>query len=73
MNVPVSGDVGAVLASARGTRAAYKLTGRELYVRATITSTRAADNPAFEGQLKQAWTQPVGWEGRVGRPAPRDR
>lgn len=57
-----STDIGAVLATTAGTRAAYRLKGDELYVRATITSSRPAMNPSFDGQRKQAWTQPVGWE-----------
>jgi hypothetical protein len=30
-----------------------------------VTSDQPAVNPSFEGQMKQAWTQPVGWEGKV--------
>ena len=60
-----SSDVGKVLATVKGTTAVYRLTGRELYVRATVTSSKPADNPAFKGQLKQAWTQPVGWKKHV--------
>ncbi len=60
-----SSDVGAVLARVEGLRAGYTLTGDELYVRATITSSAPAGNPSFDGQRKQAWTQPVGWEERI--------
>ena len=60
-----SDDVGKVLATAEGTAAAYHLTGEELYVRAVVTSDRAPENPSFEGQKAQAWTQPVGWEDLV--------
>ncbi|MCH7871591.1 MAG: hypothetical protein IID33_07805 [Planctomycetes bacterium] len=60
-----SSDVGKVLATVKGTTAVYRLTGRELYVRATVTSSKPADNPAFTGQFKQAWTQPVGWKKHV--------
>ena len=66
-----SSDVGEVLATVKGTTAVYRLTGNELYVRATITSTKPADNPAFDGQHKQAWTQPVGWKNRVAEEQPR--
>jgi hypothetical protein len=57
-----SDDVGRVLATARGPSAHYKLTGKEYYVRAVITSNKPPVNPALEDQHKQAWTQPVGWE-----------
>jgi hypothetical protein len=59
-------DVGVVFATVEGRRASYKLTGRELYVRAVVTSDRAPASPSVKGQKRQAWTQPVGWEGRVG-------
>ncbi len=61
-----SADVGKVLATVTGLKAAYKLTGQELYVRAVVTSSRAPANPnngpGFENQRQQLWTQPVGWE-----------
>jgi hypothetical protein len=63
-----SSNVGKVLLTVRGTRAAYELTGNELYVRATIAASRPPDDPAYEGQLGQTWTQPVGCEQHV-RPA----
>lgn len=64
--VVYSKDVGKVLASVEGTRATYRLTGRELYVRAAIRSTQRMPNPPKgEGQFQEAWTQPVGWEKRV--------
>ena len=43
----------------------YRLKGDELYVRAVVTSTELPDNPVFENQKQQAWTQPVGWEERL--------
>ncbi|MCE9607281.1 MAG: hypothetical protein K8U03_20540 [Planctomycetia bacterium] len=57
-----SDEIGKVLATATGPKARYVFTGQELYVRAVVTSSQAADDPSFEGQRKQAWTQPVGWE-----------
>jgi hypothetical protein len=60
-----SPDVGAVLKSVAGRKARYKLRGDELFVRATITSDQAAENPSYKGQLQKAWTQPVGWERHV--------
>jgi hypothetical protein len=57
-----SDDVGKTFATAEGTEVTYKLTGKELYVRAVITSSQKAVNPSYEGQLQMAWTQPVGWK-----------
>lgn len=54
-----SDDVGRVFATVTGTTARYELTGKELYVRAVVTSSQAPINPSFEGQHQQAWTQPV--------------
>lgn len=66
-----SDDVGVVLATVEGHRAAYTLKGDELYVRGVVTSSEKPANPSFEGQKSQAWTQPVGWErhlsGTTGR------
>ena len=56
-----SSDVGKVLQTTKGTSATYQLTGQELYVRAVVTSSAEPDDPSFENQKKQAWTQPVGW------------
>jgi hypothetical protein len=61
-----SADVGQVLATASGAAPSYKLTGTELYVRAVVTSAKPHPNPAFKGQREQAWTQPVGWQERLG-------
>ena len=58
-----SDDVGKVLATVEGTKATYRLTGEELYVRAVVTSYLPPENPSFPDQKAQAWTQPVGWEG----------
>lgn len=63
---PKAGEVGAVFAKVEGTKAVYKLTGDELYVRARVTSSVAPDSPSFKGQKRQAWTQPVGWEKWLG-------
>jgi hypothetical protein len=62
-----SDDVGRVLSTHSGIAARYQLTGKEYYVRAVITSSAPPANPALEGQRKQAWTQPVGWEKWVAR------
>jgi hypothetical protein len=60
-----SGEVGKVLATVKGAKPSYQLTGQELYVRATVTSSKPARDPVFKGQHQQAWVQPVGWEGHV--------
>ncbi|MBI5774935.1 MAG: hypothetical protein HZA89_14490 [Verrucomicrobia bacterium] len=52
-------DIGAVLAEVKGATASYTLKGDELYVRATIVSTKPKENPYREGEFEQAWTQPV--------------
>ena len=53
--------VGEVLTTVKGRFAIYDLGGDELYGRACITSSRDHQNPSFEGQKAQAWTQPIGW------------
>jgi hypothetical protein len=55
-------EVGEVLALVTGTRAVYRLTGEELYVRAVVESSRPPERPVYEGQREEAWTQPFGWE-----------
>ncbi len=54
-----SDDIGAVLAEVRGPQAAYELHGDELYVRATITSTKPKANPVVKGETERAWVQPL--------------
>jgi len=60
-----SHDVGVVLATSKDLKPEYQLTGKELYVRAVVTSSKAPADPAFENQKQQAWTQPVGWEDQL--------
>jgi len=57
-----SNDVGKVFATIKGLNPSYKLTGKELYVRAVVTSSKSHSNPSYKGQLQQAWTQPSGWQ-----------
>jgi predicted metal-dependent phosphoesterase TrpH len=57
-----SDAIGKVLATQDGLTVRYQLTGKELYVRAVITSSKPPVDPAWEEQRQQAWTQPVGWE-----------
>ncbi len=60
-----SSDVGKTFATIEGPAIEYRLTGKELYVRATITSSKPHPSPSFPDQTEMAWTQPVGWEKRV--------
>lgn len=60
-----SHDVGKVFATVEGANPSYKMTGKELYVRAVVSSSEAPDDPSFKDQIQQAWTQPFGWEDRV--------
>ena len=63
--------IGITFATAHGPTVSYKLTGKELYVRALVTSSKPPANPSYKGQLQQAWTQPVGWDKWVS-PQPPD-
>ena len=54
-----SAEVGAVLASAKGTKAEYVLKGDELYVRARVTSTKLMQSSPLGGEVEKAWTQPL--------------
>lgn len=54
-----SNDIGAVLAEVRGARAEYTFNGDELYVRATVTSTKPKANPLTKGETERAWVQPA--------------
>ncbi len=54
-----SDDIGVVLKETKGWYAEYTLTGDELYVRATVTSTKLKQDPHFIGELETAWVQPV--------------
>lgn len=56
-----SPQVGKTFATVDGLNPKFRLTGDELYVRAIVISSAAHDNPTWDGQRKQAWTQPVGW------------
>ncbi|MBA7683983.1 hypothetical protein ES703_92371 [subsurface metagenome] len=54
-----SPSVGEILAEVKGTSAAYRFTGDEIYVRAKVISDRLMPNPCVEGEVEVAWTQPV--------------
>ncbi|HRQ89095.1 MAG TPA: hypothetical protein PLA50_09870, partial [Bacteroidia bacterium] len=53
--------IGEVFATVTGNSPSCTIPEDALYLRATVTSTRKHWNPSFEGQMEQAWTQPVGW------------
>jgi hypothetical protein len=63
VKMPTYPRFGEVFKTVSGTKAAYQLTGDELYVRAVIRSTKKLKNPADNagGEYQKAWTQPVGW------------
>jgi hypothetical protein len=54
-----SDEIGQVLKTVTGKKASYTLTGNEIYVRARIVSNKLQDNPAAEGDVEMAWTQPL--------------
>ena len=57
-----SEEVGKTFATIKGNSIEFQMTGKELFIRATISSDRAHSNPSFEGQMEQAWLQPVVWK-----------
>ncbi|MCZ6673430.1 MAG: hypothetical protein O7C75_10895 [Verrucomicrobia bacterium] len=61
-NAADKNSIGEVLASQEGTSVTFNVPEDMLYARVTITSSRSATNPSYEGQMMQAWTQPVGWK-----------
>lgn len=60
---PVTGDyspdIGKVVATSTDANPAYTFTGKELYVRAKVTSSKPHPNPYAKGDVEVAWTQPV--------------
>ncbi len=54
-----SDQIGTVLAEVSGTSPSYTLKGDELYVRATIISSKPQANPYKEGDTEAAWVQPL--------------
>ncbi len=59
--LPSPEDTGKVVATVEGTHGEYTMTGKELYVRALITSSEVPADPVWKEQKQQAWTQPVGF------------
>lgn len=53
---------GEVFATVKGLNPEYTMTGDEMYVRAIVTSSQPHNDPSYENQYQQAWTQPVGWK-----------
>ncbi len=54
-----SAEVGKVVAETSALEPSYTFTGKELYVRAKIISTKPQVNPFRKGDVEAAWTQPV--------------
>lgn len=54
--------IGEVFATVTGNSASFTAPEDALYLRATVTSSRRHSNPSFEGQMQQAWVQPVAWK-----------
>lgn len=54
-----SPEIGKIVAESTEPEPVYQLTGRELYVRARITSSKPHPNPYAKGDTQMAWTQPV--------------
>jgi hypothetical protein len=54
-----SNDIGRVLETHTGARAAYTFDDDDLYVRARVTSTKKHPNPSAPDEYERAWCQPV--------------
>jgi hypothetical protein len=52
-------DIGKVVAESDSLTPSYRLTGKEMYVRAKVISTKLHPNPFQKGDVEVAWTQPV--------------
>ena len=59
VGTPGYGTISQVVATIPGVHPRYQLSGRELLVRARVTSSLAHDDPSFPDQRQQAWTQPI--------------
>jgi hypothetical protein len=58
-NKPSEDDIGRVLARSSDPKPSYTFTGRELYARARVRSSKPHPNPCAAGDVECAWTQPV--------------
>jgi hypothetical protein len=54
-----SQEIGKVVATTKDPNPVYRFTGKELYVRAKITSSKPHPNPYQAGDTEVAWTQPA--------------
>lgn len=54
-----SSEIGTLLAEVRGPRADYTLHGDELYVRASVISSKRKANGIETNEVERAWVQPV--------------
>ena len=54
-----SPEMGKVVAESNALESGYTFTGKELYVRGKVTSTRPHPNPYQKGDVEVAWTQPM--------------
>jgi hypothetical protein len=54
-----SPDVGKIVAESESLEPSYRLTGKELYVRAKVISIKLHPNPYQKGDVEVAWTQPL--------------
>jgi hypothetical protein len=54
-----SDEIGIILDEQSGLHPGYKLTGKELYVRAKVISTKKHGNPIENFDVEVAWVQPV--------------
>ncbi len=50
-----------ILKTVTGTKASYRSTGKELFIRARIVSSKIKANPFAKGDMEMAWVQPVGF------------
>ncbi len=60
-----SDDIGQILSEQAGCKASYRLTGREIYIRAKVVSTARHEHPVVAGEFQVAWVQPVQPGGRA--------
>jgi hypothetical protein len=53
-----SDEIGKLVGTSTDAAPSYKLTGKEMYVRAKVTSSKPHPNPYAKGDTEVAWTQP---------------